>query len=158
MFSGTIQENLLLANPGASNVELDQATRKAQLSELIETFSKGYQTWIGENGLRLSAGERQRLALARAFLRDSPVMVVDEATANLDTLLERKVLAEIRHYCQHRARLTITHRLVGVEEADEILVMRRGIVVERGQHTGLLRMNGFYRKMWDLQNQALLVK
>jgi len=158
LFSGTIQENLLLSNPGASNVELEQAIRKAQIYELIETLPQGYQTWIGENGLRLSAGERQRLALARAFLRDSPVLILDEATANLDMLLERKVLTEIQHYCRHRARLTITHRLVGIEEADEILVMRRGIVVERGRHAGLLGMHGLYRKMWDMQNQALLFK
>jgi len=155
LFSGTIRENLLLAHPQAGTAEIEQAVQQAQLYEFITSLPQGYQTWIGEQGLRLSAGERQRLALARAFLRDAPVLILDEATANLDTLLEQKILAEIRQYCLHRARLTITHRLVGLEDANEILVLQRGKVVERGLHAELLHKEGLYRKMWELQNQAV---
>lgn len=154
LFSGTILENLRLANPQASSGEIERAIQQAQLSKFIQALPQGYQTWIGEQGLRLSAGERQRLALARAFLRNSPILVLDEATANLDTLVEQKILAEISRYCQQRSRLTITHRLVGLEDADEILVLQHGKVVERGRHSELLRARGIYRQMWDLQNLA----
>jgi ABC-type multidrug transport system fused ATPase/permease subunit len=152
LFSGTIRENLLLAKPGAAPAELEQAAQQAQLHDFIASLPEGYQTWIGEQGVRLSAGERQRLALARAFLRDAPVLILDEATANMDTLLEQKILAEIQRFCRQRARLTITHRLVGLEDADEILVLSQGKIVERGRHSNLLKEEGFYSRMWRLQN------
>ena len=152
LFSGTIRENLLLAKPGASPAELDQAAQQAHLHDFIASLPDGYQTWIGEQGVRLSAGERQRLALARAFLRDAPVLILDEATSNLDTLLEQKILVEIQRFCRQRARITITHRLVGLEDADEILVLSQGKIVERGGHSKLLKEEGFYSRMWGLQN------
>lgn len=152
LFSGTIRENLLLAKPGASPAELDQAVQQAHLYDFIASLPDGDQTWIGEQGVRLSAGERQRLALARAFLRDAPVLILDEATSNLDTLLEQKILVEIQRFCRQRARITITHRLVGLEDADEILVLSQGKIVERGGHSKLLKEEGFYSRMWGLQN------
>ena len=152
LFSGTIRENLLLAKPGATPAELEQAAQQAQLHDFIASLPDGYQTWIGEQGVRLSAGERQRLALARAFLRDAPVLILDEATSNLDTLLEQKILVEIQRFCRQRARLTITHRLVGLEDADEILVFSQGKIIERGRHSNLLKEDGFYSRMWRLQN------
>jgi ABC-type multidrug transport system fused ATPase/permease subunit len=155
LFSGTIRENLLLAKPDAVSADLDQAVKQAQLENLLTSLPEGYQTWIGEQGVRLSAGERQRLALARAFLRDAPVLVLDEATSNLDTLLEQKILAEIQQYCRHRARLTITHRLVGLENANEILVLKQGRIIERGGYEELIKKKGFFNKMWELQNPTI---
>jgi ATP-binding cassette subfamily C protein CydCD len=152
LFSGTIRENLLLAKPDAAAAELDHAILQAHLQDFIASLPDGLQTWIGEQGLRISAGERQRLILARAFLRDAPVLILDEATSNLDSLLEQKILAEIQRFCLERARLTITHRLVGLEEANEILVLNHGKIVERGSHSNLLAENGLYSRMWRLQN------
>ncbi len=116
---------------------------------------QGYDTWTGEQGVRLSAGERQRLAIARALLKDAPLLVLDEATANLDALTERKVLESIYRWSAGRSLLTITHRLAGMEWMDEILVLDKGQVVERGTHAGLLAAGGMYSRMWELQNLVL---
>ncbi|MRR32479.1 ATP-binding cassette domain-containing protein, partial [bacterium] len=119
-------------------------------------LTKGYETIIGERGLRLSGGERQRLAIARAFLKESPILLLDEPTANLDPLTERAVLDTLFSLGRGRSLLLITHRLVGLEAMDEILVLDRGRIVERGSHAGLLARNGLYRRMWDLQNRMLV--
>jgi ATP-binding cassette, subfamily C, bacterial CydCD len=156
LFTGTIRENLLIANPQSSDDQIDQAVRRARLYNFIQMLPDKYQTWIGEQGLRLSAGERQRLVLARAFLRDTPVLIHDEVTANLDTLLEQEILAEINKFCLDRARLTITHRLVGLEDAKEVLVLDHGQIIQRGRHSELIRKKGLYRRMWDLQTNFLL--
>jgi ATP-binding cassette subfamily C protein CydC len=155
LFSASVRENLLLARPDATPGELEQAARRAGVHDFITSLPQGYDTWIGEQGVRLSAGERQRLAIARALLRDAPLLVLDEATANLDTLLERQVLESIREPLAGRATLLLTHRLVGLDSAREILVLERGRLVERGSHAALLAAAGLYRHMWDLQNQVL---
>ncbi len=154
LFNATIRGNLLLARPAATQAELEQAARLAQLEGFIQSLPQGYDTWIGEHGLRLSGGERQRLAIARALLKDAPFLILDEPTANLDTVTERQMLRAIYTLMQGRSTLLITHRLVGLELADEILVMQAGRVVQRGQHAGLLQTDGLYRRMWDWQNQV----
>ncbi len=153
LFNATIRDNLLIAKPDATRAELDQAARRAQLEPFIRALPQGYETWIGEQGLRLSGGERQRLAIARALLKDAPILILDEATANLDPVTEREVIESVRELMWGRATLIITHRLVGLEDADEILVLQSGRVVERGRHDDLLKANGLYRRMWDVQNQ-----
>jgi ATP-binding cassette subfamily C protein CydC len=155
LFNDTIRANLRIAKADASEEELIRAVRAAHLHAFIESLPHGYDTWIGEQGLRLSGGERQRLALARAILKDTPILILDEATANLDTLTERAILQTIHTTLAGRTTLMITHRLIGLEAADEILVLRAGRIVERGQHGDLLQIDGAYRRMWDQQRQAL---
>ena len=155
LFSASVGDNLRLAKPDASPEELVQAAQRAQLHEFIQSLPQGYDTWIGEHGLRLSAGERQRLAIARALLRDAPLLILDEATASLDTLTEQAVLESIETLMQGRTTLVITHRLVGMERMDQILVLDGGRIIERGRHAELLAANGLYRRLWDLQHQIL---
>jgi ATP-binding cassette subfamily C protein CydC len=155
LFSATVRENLLVARPDATTNQLHEAARRAGIHDFIEALPQGYDTWIGEHGVRLSAGERQRLAIARALLRDAPLLVLDEATANLDTITERRVLESVQEQSAGRLTLYFTHRLVGLDAMREILVLDRGRVVERGPQAGLLAAGGLYRRMWDLQSQSL---
>jgi ABC-type multidrug transport system fused ATPase/permease subunit len=131
LFNTTIRENLLLAKPEASYQELEQAAQHACIHDFIESLSQGYETRIGEQGLCLSGGERQRLALARAFLKDAPLLILDEATANLDALTEQDVLHAIQTLRQGRTMLVITHRLTGLAMADQVMVLDQGRVKER---------------------------
>ncbi|OAT79422.1 thiol reductant ABC exporter subunit CydC [Desulfotomaculum copahuensis] len=152
LFNATIRENLLLARPGATVEEMIRAAREASIHEFIQNLPRGYDTYVGEGGFKLSGGQRQRLAIARALLKDAPILVLDEATAGLDPVTEREVLAAIRRLTAGRTTLVITHRLAGLEEMDEILVMDGGRVVERGTQEELLRRDGLFRRMWKLQH------
>jgi ABC-type multidrug transport system fused ATPase/permease subunit len=155
LFNATIRENLLIARPQASQAEIEEAARQAYMADMIEALPQGYDTLIGEQGLKLSGGERQRLAIARAFLKDAPIMIFDEVTANLDTRTEHEVLLAIQHVMQGRTTLMITHRLVGLHMADEILVLQSGSIRERGTHSDLLQAEGLYWKLWQVQNSVL---
>jgi thiol reductant ABC exporter CydC subunit len=155
LFNATVRENLLLARPGASEADLMQAARRARIHDDIEALPQGYDTWIGEQGLRLSAGQRQRLAVARAILKDAPLLLLDEPTANLDAVAEREVLASLRDLAAGRTTLLVTHRLAGLEAAHEILVLDGGRIVQRGSHASLLQAEGPYRRMWRLQNSEI---
>jgi ATP-binding cassette, subfamily C, bacterial CydC len=154
-FNTTIRENLRLARRSASLEEIEVAARAARVHEFITTLPKGYDTLIGEQGVRLSGGERQRLAIARALLKDSLILILDEPTANLDPQTEKQVLDTLFETMQNKTSILITHRLVGLEQVDEILVMDNGQIVERGIHRELLARRGLYRRLWDLQNQIL---
>jgi ATP-binding cassette subfamily C protein CydC len=114
-----------------------------------------YDTLIGEQGLRLSGGERQRLAIARALLKDAPILIFDEPTANLDPLIEKQVLDTLFQTMKGKTALLITHRLIGLQNMSEILVMDKGRIIERGTDNELLAQAGLYRRLWDLQNQIL---
>ncbi|HEX6302883.1 MAG TPA: thiol reductant ABC exporter subunit CydD [Anaerolineales bacterium] len=157
LFNVTVRDNLRIAGPAASEAEIHQAAKQAQMHEFIRTLPQGYDTWIGEHGLRLSAGQRQRLAIARALLKNAPVMVLDEPTANLDPVTEQAVLQAIFQTRKNRTTLLITHRLVEMEWMDEILVLDQGRIVERGRHDALLLAGGLYWQMWERQNQILRV-
>jgi ATP-binding cassette, subfamily C, bacterial CydCD len=155
LFNASVLDNLLIAYPGSTEEQVYKATRQAEIHDFILSLPQGYQTWIGEQGLRLSAGERQRLAIARALLKEAPILVLDEATANLDPLTETRILSTIHPLMQGRTTLMITHRLVGMEWMDEILVMDAGREIERGQHPSLVRAGGLYSQMWAQQNRYL---
>jgi thiol reductant ABC exporter CydC subunit len=154
-FNASIRDNLRLARPSASQEEIEQAARQAQIHEFILMLPKGYGTLIGEQGLRLSGGERQRLAIARALLKDAPILVLDEPTANLDPLTEQEVLETLFGVMKGKTSLLITHRLVGLENVDEILVMEQGQIIERGTQAGLLARGGAFRRLQELQNRIL---
>jgi ATP-binding cassette subfamily C protein CydC len=154
LFNDTIRGNLLLANPGANEHDLVKAASQAQIHEFIQGLPHGYDTWIGEAGVRLSGGERQRIAIARALLKNTPILILDEPTANLDALTEREVVKSLYGLMEGRTTLIITHRLVGLEKVNQILVMREGRVIERGRHDDLIQAGGFYNRMWKLQTQS----
>ncbi|HSK82867.1 MAG TPA: thiol reductant ABC exporter subunit CydC [Rubrobacter sp.] len=155
VFNDTVRNNLLLADPEADDVALHRVIREAHLAGVVEGLPGGLDGYVGEQGQRLSGGERQRLAVARALLKDAPLLVLDEVTANLDTVTERELLGTIRELMRGRTTLQITHRLVEMETMDEILVLDEGRVVERGTHQDLVRRNGPYRRMLAVQNGML---
>jgi ATP-binding cassette subfamily C protein CydCD len=152
-FNTTIRENLRLARRGVSQQEIENAARAAQIHDFIASLPAGYDTLIGEQGMRLSGGERQRLAIARALLKDAPILICDEPTANLDPQTEKHVLSTLFQSLHGQTLLLITHRLVELERVADILVMDHGRIVERGTHSGLLRQHGLYWRLWNLQNR-----
>jgi thiol reductant ABC exporter CydC subunit len=151
LFSGTLLDNLRVARPAATPGEVFAALRAAHLDGFVAALPDGLDTWIGEQGLRLSGGERQRLAIARAVLKDAPILLLDEPTANLDPVTERAVLDTVFSALPGRATLLITHRLAGLERADAVLVLGAGRVIERGTHAGLLQRDSAYRRLWTAQ-------
>jgi ATP-binding cassette, subfamily C, bacterial CydC len=153
LFNETLRDNLLLAKPGATDTEVWATLEQVRLAGFVSRLPQGLDTPIGEQGLRLSGGERQRLAVARALLKDAPLLILDEPTANLDLAIEHDLLATIYDLTPGRATLAITHRLVHMERMDEILVLEAGRIVERGAQEELLKANGLYKRMVEVQNQ-----
>ena len=157
VFNETLRANLLIARPEATDDELQRVLARAQLSELVGILPDGLETPLGEQGLKLSGGERQRLSIARTLLKDAPLLVLDEPTANLDPVTERELLDAVYELMRDRATLVITHRLVRMEEMAEILVLDAGRIVERGTHEDLEGRPGMYRRMLDVQRELLTV-
>ena len=155
IFNDTLRANLLLARHGASEAEIEAAIAQAQLTEFVRQLPRGLNTWVGEQGMQLSGGERQRLAVARAFLKDAPILILDEATANLDPLTEHALLDALVEITRRRTTLYITHRLLGMEHMDEVLVLDQGRIAERGTHEELLATEGLYRQLFDVQQGVL---
>jgi ATP-binding cassette, subfamily B, bacterial len=151
LFGGDIRENIAYGWPDASDEAVEAAARAAQIHDFITSLPEGYATAIGERGVTLSGGQRQRLALARAIVRDAPIVLLDEPTTGLDAESERLVVAALERLLDGRTAVVIAHRLSTVRDADLILVMAEGRVVERGSHEALLERGGLYRKLYDLQ-------
>jgi subfamily B ATP-binding cassette protein MsbA len=153
LFRGTVRENIALGRPNATEAEIVAAAQAACAHDFIMTFPSGYDTPVGEHGLQLSGGQRQRIAIARALIKDAPVILLDEATAALDSESERQVQEAIAHLCEGRTTLVIAHRLHTIMHADRILVIEAGGVVESGRHEELLRKGGRYAAFYRLQLQ-----
>jgi ATP-binding cassette, subfamily B, bacterial len=144
LFHATVRENLRFARPDASDEEIAEAVRTARIQDLIDSLPDGYETVVGERGYRFSGGEKQRMAIARTILRNPPVLVLDEATSSLDTQTEAAVQAELERLAEGRTTITIAHRLSTVRDADQIVVIDHGRIVERGRHDELLERGGLY--------------
>jgi ATP-binding cassette subfamily C protein CydCD len=155
LFNTSIYENLRMARRGVSREEIESATRQALMHETIMNMPKGYETLVGEQGIRLSGGERQRLGIARAIIKNAPILIIDEPTANLDPLTEKLILEALLNLMCNKTSLFITHRLIGLENMTEILVLNQGVIVERGSHEELLHRKGFYQRLFELQNRIL---
>ena len=153
LFNDTIRYNIAYGRPTASSAEIEEAARLAQLHDFILSLPLGYETKVGERGLKLSGGEKQRVAIARTLLKNPRILVLDEATSALDTDTEQEIQAALRAVARNRTTLTIAHRLSTVVDADEILVLEAGRVVERGSHWNLLARGGIYAGMWAAQSE-----
>jgi subfamily B ATP-binding cassette protein MsbA len=151
LFRGSVHDNIAFGRPGATEAEIVAAARAACAHDFITAFPNGYDTQVGEHGLQVAGGERQRIAVARALLKDAPIILLDEATASLDSESERQVQLAIEHLCQGRTTLVIAHRLHTVVDADRIFVIEDGAVAESGRHDELLRKNGRYVSFYRLQ-------
>lgn len=154
LFNDTIGYNVSYGRPKASEAEVEDAARMAQISDLIAILPKGFDTPVGERGLKLSGGEKQRVAIARTILKAPPILILDEATSALDTQTEREIQSALDAVSANRTTLVIAHRLSTVVDADEIIVLRAGEIAERGTHSQLLEKEGLYAQMWNRQREA----
>jgi subfamily B ATP-binding cassette protein MsbA len=151
LFDGTVRDNIAYARPDATDEEIRSAARVANADEFVDRFTDGYDTIVGERGVKLSGGQRQRLAIARAIIADPRVLILDEATSSLDSESEALIREGLRHLRQGRTTFVIAHRLSTIQTADQILVLDRGRIVERGTHTELLGAGGLYRSLYERQ-------
>jgi ATP-binding cassette subfamily B protein len=154
LFNDTILYNIRYGRPDATDDEVAEAARQARIAQFIATLPQGYQTPVGERGLKLSGGEKQRVAIARTILKGPPILILDEATSALDTNTEREIQAELDRVSEGRTTLVIAHRLSTVVNADEIIVLERGRIAERGSHAALMAKGGLYATMWNRQREA----
>ena len=154
LFNDTVAYNIAYGRPGATQAEVEEAARQARIHDFIAATPKGYLTMVGERGLKLSGGEKQRVAIARTLLKNPPILIFDEATSALDSANERAIQAELQSVAHNKTTLVIAHRLSTVVEAHEILVLDAGQVIERGTHAQLLAQQGHYARMWSLQQSA----
>lgn len=154
LFNDTIRYNLRYGNPDASDQDIERAAEDAAIGGFIRSLPKGYETIVGERGLKLSGGEKQRVAIARTILKNPSILVLDEATSALDSHTEKDIQASLRRVAESRTTLVIAHRLSTIIDADEILVLKGGHIVERGRHEALLGLNGVYASMWNRQREV----
>ena len=154
LFNDTVRYNIAYGRTDATEAEVEQAAKAAHIHDFISATPKGYDTMVGERGLKLSGGEKQRVAIARTLLKNPPIVIFDEATSALDSANERAIQAELQSAAQNKTTLVIAHRLSTVVDAHEILVLDAGRIVERGAHSELLALNGRYAQMWALQQSS----
>jgi ATP-binding cassette subfamily B protein len=158
LFNDTVRYNIRYGRWEASDAEVEEAARQAQIDAFISRTPKGYETEVGERGLKLSGGEKQRVAIARTILKGPPILLLDEATSALDSHTEKDIQDELDRVAENRTTLVIAHRLSTIVNADEILVLDRGAIVERGTHRELIAHGGLYASMWNRQREAQLAR
>jgi ATP-binding cassette, subfamily B, heavy metal transporter len=158
LFNDTIRYNIRYGRWDASDAEVEEAARLAQIDGFIRLAPKGYDTEVGERGLKLSGGEKQRVAIARTILKAPPILLLDEATSALDSHTERDIQEALDRVARSRTTLVIAHRLSTIIGADEILVLDHGTIVERGTHNELLARGGLYASMWNRQREAQMAR
>lgn len=154
LFNDTVRYNIAYGRIGATDAEIEEAAAAAQIDKFIRLLPEGYDAMVGERGLKLSGGEKQRVAIARTILKNPPILLLDEATSALDTHTEREIQSALAEISKNRTSLVIAHRLSTVVDADEILVLDHGQIIERGRHAELLAKNGAYASMWNKQKEA----
>jgi len=158
LFNDTIRYNIRYGSWDASDAEVEEAARQAQIDAFISRTPKGYETEVGERGLKLSGGEKQRVAIARTILKGPPILLLDEATSALDSHTEKDIQDELDRVAENRTTLVIAHRLSTIVNADEILVLDHGAIIERGTHRELIARGGLYASMWNRQREAQLAR
>jgi ATP-binding cassette subfamily B protein/subfamily B ATP-binding cassette protein MsbA len=156
LFNGSIRENIAYGKLNATDAELIEAARAANCHEFICRLDKGYDSHVGERGVKLSVGEKQRVSIARAILKNAPLLILDEATASVDTATEKLIQEALERLMAHRTSFVIAHRLSTIRKAKQILVLRQGQIIERGSHAELLELNGLYSKLARIQNTTFI--
>jgi ABC-type multidrug transport system fused ATPase/permease subunit len=156
LFNGTIRENIVYGELHATGEELIAASKAANCHEFIERLPQGYDSRVGERGVKLSVGEKQRVSIARALLKNAPILILDEATASVDTATEKLIQEALERLMANRTSFVIAHRLSTIRKADQILVMRHGQITERGTHDELLALNGLYAKLARIQGTTFI--
>jgi ABC-type multidrug transport system fused ATPase/permease subunit len=151
LFSGTIRQNIAFAKKDATDAEIENAAKLANVDEFVQKLPEGYDTIIGEKGAGLSGGQKQRLAIARAILKNPAILILDEATSALDTVSEHYVQEALDRVMESRTTVTIAHRLSTIRNADKIVVLREGLIMQQGTHDELMKQPGIYRDMYTVQ-------
>lgn len=154
LFDDTIYNNIRIGKPDASRNEILEAAEKAQVMDFVREFPEGMDTLVGESGSKLSGGQKQRVSIARALLKDAPIVLLDEATASLDPENEVYIQAAIQELVRSKTVVVIAHKLATIKNARQIIVLENGMTAERGTHSELLEQNGIYRNLWNIQQQS----
>jgi ATP-binding cassette subfamily B protein len=156
LFHRTLRENIMYGNPNASKLAMLEASKKAHADEFIKEFKDGYETLVGERGVKLSGGQRQRVAIARVMLKDAPILILDEATSSLDSISENFIQKAFDEVMKGRTTIVIAHRLSTVQKMDRIIVLDKGKIVEDGGHAELLAKGGYYSRLWQAQKDGVI--
>jgi len=154
LFNDTVLNNIRIGRPDATIEEVCEAAQCAGCAEFIEAMEDGYNTVIGEAGARLSGGEKQRISIARALLKDAPIILLDEVTANVDAENEQLIQTALQELLKNKTVIMIAHKLSTIQNADQILVLENGTISQRGSHVELIAQEGLYRRLWDIQGTS----
>jgi len=156
LFHRSLRENIAYGNPGATEEQIIQAAKDAHCHEFISALPEGYETLVGDRGVKLSGGQRQRIAIARAMLKPAPILILDEATSALDSVTEKFIQESMKRVMENRTTIVVAHRLSTLAEMDRILVFDQGHVIEDGSHDQLIALGGHYAHLWHMQSEGFI--